>query len=109
MRLLSLEVKGTACFRNPIRLAEFDPGINIIYGPNECGKSTLITCLARAFFDKSNTRAQEVESLRPEEDASPKSLLSITTARTPLQGNTTDRVTMTARNTAASSSGSEAG
>ena len=65
MRLLSLEVKGTACFRNPIRLAEFDPGINIIYGPNECGKSTLITCLARAFFDKSNTRAQEVESLRP--------------------------------------------
>jgi DNA repair exonuclease SbcCD ATPase subunit len=65
MRLLSLEVKGAACFRNPIRLGEFDPQINIIYGPNECGKSTLITCLARAFFDKSNTRAQEVESLRP--------------------------------------------
>lgn len=65
MRLLSLEVKGAACFRNPIRLGEFDPGINIIYGPNECGKSTLITCLARAFFDKSNTKAQEVESLRP--------------------------------------------
>ena len=28
---------------------QFDPQINIIYGPNECGKSTLITCLARAF------------------------------------------------------------
>lgn len=65
MKLLSLEVKGAACFRNPIRLGEFDPRINIIHGPNECGKSTLITCLARAFFDKSNTRAQEVESLRP--------------------------------------------
>ena len=65
MRLLSLEVKGAACFRNPIRLYEFHPRINMIYGPNECGKSTLITCLARAFFDKSSTRAQEVENLRP--------------------------------------------
>lgn len=65
MRLLSLQVKGVSCFRNPVKLEAFDPHINIIYGPNEVGKSTLITSLARAFFDKSNTRGQEIESLRP--------------------------------------------
>lgn len=65
MRLLSLQVKGVSCFRNPVKLEALDPRINVIYGPNEIGKSTLITSLARAFFDKSNTRGQEIEGLRP--------------------------------------------
>ncbi|MFY9425013.1 MAG: hypothetical protein WAQ58_09810 [Bacillota bacterium] len=65
MRLLSLQVKGVSCFRNPIKIEDFDPHINIIYGPNEIGKSTLVTSLARAFFDKSSSRGQEIENLRP--------------------------------------------
>lgn len=65
MKLLSLQVKGVSCFRNPVKIEDLDSRINIIYGPNEIGKSTLITGLARAFFDKSSTRGQEIENLRP--------------------------------------------
>lgn len=65
MRLLSLQVKGVSCFRNPVKLDGFDPHINLIYGPNEIGKSTLITAMARAFFDRSSTKAQEVIDMRP--------------------------------------------
>jgi len=65
MRLLSIEVKGCKCFRNRVRLDDMDPGINVIYGPNECGKSTLIMSLARALFDKCTTVAREIEEMRP--------------------------------------------
>jgi len=45
MILRSLTVSGLRCFRNPVELNDFSEGINIIYGPNESGKSTLISGL----------------------------------------------------------------
>lgn len=65
MILRTVEVKGCRCFRNPLRVGEFGDGLNLIVGPNESGKSTLVEAVARALFDRYNSGAQVVQALRP--------------------------------------------
>ncbi|APC08993.1 AAA family ATPase [Neomoorella thermoacetica] len=65
MFLHSLTVAGLRRFRNPVALTGFDPGINIIYGPNECGKSTLIWGLILAFLNRHNVSGEEIARFRP--------------------------------------------
>lgn len=65
MILHSLTLSGLRCFRNPVTLADFDPGVNIIYGPNESGKSTLILGLVLAFANRYNVGGKEIAALRP--------------------------------------------
>ena len=48
-----------------MELKDLGVGIHLIHGPNETGKSTLISAIARAFFDRYNTQDQEIRSLRP--------------------------------------------
>ena len=65
MQLHSLTVAGLRCFRNPVTLAEFDPGANIIFGPNELGKSTLIWGLILAFCNRHDVGGEGILSYRP--------------------------------------------
>jgi DNA repair exonuclease SbcCD ATPase subunit len=65
MILRSLTVSGLRCFRNPAQLNDFSEGINIIHGPNESGKSTLITGLALAFLDRHDMTGEAIEAFRP--------------------------------------------
>lgn len=65
MILHSLSISGLRCFRNPIELNDFSEGINIIYGPNETGKSTLITALVLAFLNRHDMTGDAIEALRP--------------------------------------------
>lgn len=51
-------------FRNPVEV-EFNQGLNILYGPNESGKSSLIDAIRTAFFYKSGSRSQKITSLVP--------------------------------------------
>lgn len=51
-------------FRNPIEF-EFSDGINIIYGANESGKSTIIDSLRTSIFSKHTSKAQKVKSSVP--------------------------------------------
>ena len=51
-------------FREP-REFEFSDGINIIYGANECGKSTIIDSLRTTIFSKHTSHASKVESAVP--------------------------------------------
>ena len=37
------------------REVDFDDGINIIYGKNESGKSTLVNLISRTFFQDAKT------------------------------------------------------
>ncbi|HHX26431.1 MAG TPA: AAA family ATPase, partial [Firmicutes bacterium] len=65
MILHSLTVSGLRCFRNPARLDDFSEGINIIHGPNESGKSTLIIGLALAFLNRHDMTGDAIEAFRP--------------------------------------------
>ncbi|MDP2835752.1 MAG: SMC family ATPase [Methanobacteriaceae archaeon] len=51
-------------FRNPVEV-EFNQGLNILHGPNESGKSTLIDAIRTAFFYKNGSRSQKITSLVP--------------------------------------------
>jgi exonuclease SbcC len=65
MILRSLAISGLRCFRNPIELGDFSEGINIIYGPNESGKSTLIKGLELAFLNRHDMTGDAMEAFRP--------------------------------------------
>ena len=69
MRLRSIELPGFGCLRD--FRAEFAPGLNLAYGLNEAGKSTLqqaICALLYGFYDNDRVRQEESqrhERLRP--------------------------------------------
>ena len=63
MRLERLRIEQVRQFRNPIALEGLQPGINLIHGPNESGKSTLVRAIRAAFFERHRSRS--VEDLRP--------------------------------------------
>ena len=51
-------------FRDPVEF-EFSEGINIIYGANECGKSTIIDSLRTTIFSKHTSKSQKVKATVP--------------------------------------------
>jgi len=44
---------------------DFHQDATVIYGSNETGKSTILEALGRGFFDKSNSQAEAIKSIRP--------------------------------------------
>jgi len=54
-------------FRTPFEV-QFQPGLNLLIGPNESGKSTLVRAIRAAFFERYTTTG--VEDLRPWDDPS---------------------------------------
>ncbi len=65
MILLELGVEAFRCFREPFSLSRLDPGLNLICGPNEAGKSTLFAALAHGLLTNHRTSGRSVEELRP--------------------------------------------
>lgn len=63
LHLQRLRVDQLRRFRQPFELRELDPGLNILSGPNEAGKSTLVRAIRAAFFERS--RSTVVDDLRP--------------------------------------------
>jgi hypothetical protein len=61
--LQRLRVDQLRQFRSPFELAGLEPGLNIISGPNEAGKSTLVRAIRAAFFERHRSTA--VDDLRP--------------------------------------------
>lgn len=63
MHITRLRVEQFRQFRQPFELTGLEPGLNIITGPNEAGKSTLVRAIRAAFFDRH--RSTVVDDLRP--------------------------------------------
>lgn len=51
MILRSIEVEGFRCFDRLLRVADFAPGLNVLFGPNGAGKSTLLRALQHVMVD----------------------------------------------------------
>ncbi|WP_422918736.1 AAA family ATPase [Rhizosaccharibacter radicis] len=65
MILRSLELHQFRRFDRPVRLQGLGPGINLLCGPNEFGKSTLLAALRAALFDPHRSKADAIERHRP--------------------------------------------
>ncbi|MBZ4373524.1 AAA family ATPase [Corallococcus sp. AS-1-6] len=73
MILNRLRVQHFRCFRNPVELSGMGLGVHVIHAPNESGKSSLVLALARALFDRHNTKDRTIHQLRPwKTDLSPR-------------------------------------
>lgn len=65
MILLSIGVRAVGPFRGEARLADLQPGLNILAAPNETGKSTLFQALHHGFFTSYKTNDRALKDLAP--------------------------------------------
>ncbi|MAL99815.1 MAG: GTP-binding protein [Alteromonadaceae bacterium] len=66
MKVSRLAVKELRQFSRQFELTALEPGLNLISGANETGKSALVRALQAAFFERYSTKS--VEDLRPWQD-----------------------------------------
>jgi len=64
MKLRSLALNQFKKFTSPVRLDGIDGGLNVVVGPNEMGKSTLLDALRAALFEKHSSKAQPIAALQ---------------------------------------------
>ena len=64
MKLRSLAVNQFKKFTVPMRLEGIEDGLNVVVGPNEMGKSTLLAALRAALFEKYSSKAQPITGLQ---------------------------------------------
>jgi DNA repair exonuclease SbcCD ATPase subunit len=62
--LKSITVQGWRCFLAPVSVGPFEPGLNIIFAPNACGKTTLFEALQRALLDNHKVGGKDIEAIR---------------------------------------------
>lgn len=63
MKLKRMRIEQLRQFRKPFVLDNLQAGLNLIHGPNESGKSTLVRSIRAAFFER--YRSTAVDDLRP--------------------------------------------
>lgn len=63
MKLQRMRIEQLRQFRKPFVLDNLQSGLNLIHGPNESGKSTLVRAIRAAFFER--YRSAAVDDLRP--------------------------------------------
>ena len=64
MKIRSLAVNQFKKFTVPTRLDGVEDGLNVVVGPNEMGKSTLLDALRAVLFEKHSSRAQPIMALQ---------------------------------------------
>ncbi|MEM8951539.1 MAG: AAA family ATPase [Pseudomonadota bacterium] len=65
MKILSLRVEQFKKFDQPVLVGNFGGGLNLIAGPNETGKSTLLLALRAALFERHGAKTQTVKDFSP--------------------------------------------
>lgn len=87
MKLSRIRIEQFKQFRQPLEITDLEPGINLFTGPNEAGKSTLVTAIRAAFFERH--RSSSVDDFRPWGDSSASPTVELEFS----VGNTTHRLT----------------
>ncbi len=65
MILRRISVAGWRGFLEEVSLGPFSEGLNLVYGPNGTGKSTLFEALRMAIFDYHAVSGREIEAVKP--------------------------------------------
>lgn len=64
MKIRSIAVNQFKQFTTPMGLNGIGDGLNVVVGPNEMGKSTLLDALRAALFEKYSSRARPITALQ---------------------------------------------
>ena len=64
MKIRSIAVNQFKKFTTPMCLDNIVDGLNVVVGPNEMGKSTLLDALRAALFEKHSSKAQPIVALQ---------------------------------------------
>lgn len=64
MKIRSIAINQFKKFTTPMCLDDIGDGLNVIVGPNEMGKSTLLDALRAALFEKYSSKAQPITALQ---------------------------------------------
>lgn len=64
MKLRSLALNQFKKFTSPVRVESIGDSLNVVVGPNEMGKSTLLDALRAALFEKHSSKAQPIAALQ---------------------------------------------
>ncbi len=64
MKLVSVEVRNFKRFTGTAKIADLKPGLNVLVGRNEFGKSTLMRAINAVVFEKATSSRKEVTALR---------------------------------------------
>ncbi|BDZ71458.1 AAA family ATPase [Methanobacterium petrolearium] len=64
MNIQTIHLKNWKKFTNPIQI-QLQDGLNILYGPNESGKTTLIDSVITTFYSKHTSGSGKIKSLKP--------------------------------------------
>ena len=64
MKLRKLSVNQFKRFTKPTKLGELGNGLNLVVGPNELGKSTLLDALRAVLFERYSSRARPIIALQ---------------------------------------------
>ena len=64
MIIRSIAVNDFMKFDHPVEIAALDEKLNIIAGPNEMGKSTILSAMRAAFFGKHRSKHKEIRDLQ---------------------------------------------
>ena len=65
MKLLAIRLANVGRFVEPIAVEDLSGGLDVLAGPNELGKSTLLKAVKLALFARHTSRSEDVGSLRP--------------------------------------------
>ena len=64
MKLRRLSVNQFKRFTEPTQLSELSAGLNLVVGPNELGKSTLLDALRGVLFERHRSQATAIKALQ---------------------------------------------
>ncbi len=64
MIIRSIAVNEFMKFEQPVEITGLDDKLNIIAGPNEMGKSTILSAMRAAFFEKHRSQKKEITNLQ---------------------------------------------
>ena len=65
MKLRALELDQFKKFDHPVRVVGFDDGLNLLCGPNEMGKSTVMAALHAVLFERHRAAGEHIKALQP--------------------------------------------
>lgn len=65
MIVRSITVENWRCYLDPVTIGPFDDRLNVIYGPNATGKSTLFEALQRALLDSHRVTGEAIGLIAP--------------------------------------------
>ncbi|MGI9418179.1 MAG: AAA family ATPase [Geminicoccaceae bacterium] len=78
MKIRSLRIEEFKKFDQAVLVDGFGDGLNLLAGPNEAGKSTLLLALRAALFERHGAKTQAVKDFAPHHVTGAKPTISIT-------------------------------